>query len=156
MSYSRRTIFIGTPHRGSKIASGILGKLASKLVRQSGILGDSTLDIIRLNKDAFAMPVKRIPTSVDLLKPNNPILQTIFDLHVNPRVSMHSIIGVGHKGFLGKEVSDGVVPVSRAQHPNVKSELFVDADHNNLHKDPRTIIEVLRILRLHASRFAKR
>ena len=31
----RRVIFIGTPHRGSKLASGTVGNVTSRLVRRS-------------------------------------------------------------------------------------------------------------------------
>jgi len=92
----------------------------------------------------------RIPTSVDMLRPDNLMLQSIFELPVNPQVAMHSIIGVGQEGRFNKEASDGVVPVSSAKHPNVESELIVDAGHD-LHHHPDTIREVVRILRTHAA-----
>ena len=144
-----RVIFIGTPHGGSKLASGTVGSITSHLVRQSGTLVDQCTQFIRLNQDAFTTPMRRIPTSVDLLRPDSPLLQAIFDLPVNPRVRMHSIIGIGHAG-LGKETGDGVVPVTSARHPGVESELLVKAKHD-LHHHPDTINEVVRILRLHAS-----
>ena len=82
-----RVIFIGTPHRGSKLASGTVGSVTSRLVRRSGTLVDQCTQFIRLNPDAFTTPMRRIPTSVDLLRPDSPLLQTIFELPVNPQVS---------------------------------------------------------------------
>ncbi len=143
-----RVIFIGTPHRGSKLASGTVGNITSRLVRQSGTLADQCTQFIQLNPDAFTTPMRRVPTSVDLLRPDSPMLQTIFELPVNRQVRMHSIIGVGHG--IGKEAGDGVVPVASAKHPGVESELMVEAKHD-LHHHPDTIDEVVRILRLHAS-----
>ena len=148
-----RVIFVGTPHRGSKLAAGTVGQVASKLVRQSSEEADQCTLFIQRNPDAFTIPIKRIPTSVDLLRPDSLMLQAIYGLPVDARVRMHSIIGVGHHGDFGRERGDGVVPLSSAKHPNVESELLVDADHD-LHHHPDTISEVVRLLRTHASAYA--
>ncbi len=145
----RRVIFIGTPHRGSKLASGAVGNVTSHLVRRSDTLVDQCKQFMRLHPETLTTPMRRMPTSVDMLRPDNSLLKTIFELPVTSQVKMHSIIGFGHSG-LGKEPGDGVVPVSSARHPNVESELMVPAKHD-LHHHPDTINEVVRILRIHAS-----
>lgn len=144
-----RVIFIGAPHRGSELAAGSLGQFASRLV-QHGEEADQCTQFIQQNPDAFVVPMNRVPTSVDLLRPDSLMLQAIYGLPVNPRVRMHSIIGVGYSTTSQGEQGDGVVAVSSARHPNVESEIFVEADHD-LHQHPRTIIEVVRLLREHAS-----
>lgn len=144
----RRVIFLGTPHRGSRIASSAVGRLASNLVREPAEMVSSFGEFARENTDALVAGKSEIPTSVDLLRPGNPVLETIFGLPVAPQIKLHSVIGASHGGRFGKELSDGVVPVSSARHPGVESELLVDAGHG-LHHHEETIHEVIRILKLH-------
>ena len=49
---------------------------------------------------------------------------------------------------------DSVVTVVRARAPEAISELIVPADHATIHRHPRTVLEVRRILleNLHAAR----
>ncbi len=147
----RRVIFVGTPHRGSKIASSPVGSLASKLVRQKGTMAENFSEFVKHNQNNISTMWRELPTSVDLLKPGNPTLEAIYALPVSPSITMHSIIGTGHHGAFAKEPSDGVVPVSSARHRDVESELLVEA-HHDLHHHPDTIAEVTRILRDHADR----
>ena len=67
----------------------------------------------------------------------------------NPAVHLHSIVGTGKLSPVG-EPGDGVVDVSSARCRGVDSELFVPAQHEKLHRDPESIAEMARILRLHA------
>ena len=145
----RRVVYIGTPHNGSSVANQWIGRIGSYLVRIP--------DAEKRLYDAFLasnpgvvheFAAKRIPTSVDMLEPNNPILNSMAHLPKAPCVTTHSIIGTGGRS-LCREPSDGVVPVASAQIPGVESELFVDEEHEHLHHDPETIQEVLRILRRH-------
>jgi triacylglycerol esterase/lipase EstA (alpha/beta hydrolase family) len=146
----RRVIFVGTPHRGSKIASSPVGSLASRLVRKNGSMTENFSEFVKHNQNNISTMWRKLPTSVDLLKPGNPTLETIYHLPVSPSVSMHSIIGVGHHRPLSSEPGDGVVPLSSARHRDVESELLVKA-HHDLHHHPETIAEVARILRAHAA-----
>ncbi|MEL7500696.1 MAG: alpha/beta hydrolase [Planctomycetota bacterium] len=147
-SQIRRVIFLGTPHRGSKIASNAVGRLASKLVREPKEIVSSFSQFARENADALLDGKSSIPTSVDLLRPGNPVLETIFELPVAPHVKLHNVIGCSHGGRFGIEKSDGVVPVSSARHPGTTSELLVDSGHY-LHQHDESIREVIRILKQH-------
>ena len=90
----------------------------------------------------------RIPTSVDVLADDNPLLQAMEYLPLSPRVQLHSIIGTGRWMVVGGP-ADGVVPVESAQHPGVVSERYVPARHQELHHDADTVAEVKRILHQH-------
>jgi pimeloyl-ACP methyl ester carboxylesterase len=145
----RRVVFIGTPHNGSNLANRMIGRIGSYLVRIP--------DEDKREYDVFlaANPgvvhefaAKRIPTSVDMLEPDNPILRAMACLPKSPCVVTHSIVGTGGCSLFC-EPSDGVVPVASARIAGVESELFVDAEHEVLHRDPETIHEVVRILRRH-------
>ena len=69
-----------------------------------------------------------------------------------PWVRYHNIIGiVAEDGVLSKVAgeSDGVVTVESARLPGAASELIVEADHINVHRHPRAVLEVQRILLEH-------
>ncbi len=145
----RRVVYIGTPHNGSAVANQWIGRLGSSLVRvpedrqrQYEAFKAANPGVVR----EFAS--KRIPTSVDMLEPDNPILTTMARMPRSPCVTTHSIIGTGGCS-LHCEPTDGVVPVDSARIPGIESELFVEQEHEHLHHDSRTIQEVLRILRRH-------
>jgi len=143
----RRIIYIGTPHDGSGLANRWFGRLGSRLVRTPQ--NEEFERLLENNPGVFNPFVgTRIPTSVDLLEPDNPILGAMADLPIAPGVQMHSIIGTGGCAVL-REPSDGVVPVASAKTSGVSSELLIDARHESLHHDEQTIAEVVRILRRH-------
>lgn len=145
----RRVVYIGTPHNGSGVANQWIGRLGSYLVREPEGRKRQYEAFLAANPGVVhEFAAKRIPTSVDMLEPNNPILSAMALMPVSPCVTTHSIIGTGGCS-LCREPSDGVVPIDSARIPGIESELFVDEEHEHLHHDPRTIQEVLRILRRH-------
>lgn len=147
----KSVIFIATPQDGAPYASRPMGKLASQMVKYSSHLSASHQQLISDNPGVFA-PVmqRRIPTSIDLMKPNNPLLLGMQRLRVNPCVKMHSIIGTGGCRLSTLGESDGIVPVYSAQNPGVQSEFYVDSIHTDILRNDMTLAEVERILRAHA------
>lgn len=146
-------VFIGTPHRGSAWARRPVGRLGSALVEPSAESEAEHNQLVRDNPDLFRDELrKRLPTSIDLLEPENPLLGATAELPFSPCVSLHSIIGESQTTH--HEPSDGVVPVSSARLIGVNSEVIVDSKHEVLHRAPATVAEVVRILRVHAQRTA--
>lgn len=155
----KRVVFLGTPHRGSKLSPSPVGRLAVKLVNLPRDLMDVMKDLSAENPELAAMLRKRpLPTSVDLLAPDSPALQV---LAARPRptdVHYHSIVGDLPPGdqpveaWLGgdREPGDGIVPYKSAHLEAVESELVVPADHFHVHHHPRAVLEVRRILLEHA------
>ncbi|NLS98190.1 MAG: alpha/beta fold hydrolase [Planctomycetaceae bacterium] len=145
----RRVVFIGTPHNGSSLATRSIGRLSSYIVRMPDADEREYSAFLAANPGVIhPFAARRIPTSVDMLEPNNPILGAMAHLPAAPCVAAHSIVGTGGC-TLRRERSDGVVPVDSARTPGVESELFVDEDHEDLHRSPETAREVVRILRRH-------
>jgi triacylglycerol esterase/lipase EstA (alpha/beta hydrolase family) len=67
-----RAIFISTPHRGSKFASGWIGRIGAALVRtphQFMSIYTSTKSLVIA--DPATRTLKRMPNSVDTLEPND-------------------------------------------------------------------------------------
>ena len=145
----RRVVFIGTPHRGSGMAQRVAGRVGSSLVNFGSEEDAVWQELVDSNRNVFRDDISdRRPTTIDFLEPDSPLLMGLEKLPINSAVRLHSIIGTGGTNPFA-EPGDGVVAVSSARHCG-DSELFVDAKHEELHKDPVSIDEVARILRLHA------
>ena len=144
-----RVVFIGTPHRGSGMASRAAGRVGNLLV-QFGDADEEMFDeLVEQNRDVFKPFLRRgRPTTISLLEPDSPFLDALAEMPVNRCTHLHSVIGTGGANPL--EPGDGIVPVVSAQHYG-DSEQFVPARHERLHRAPATIAEVARILRLHAA-----
>jgi pimeloyl-ACP methyl ester carboxylesterase len=157
----KRVVFLGTPHHGSRLSPSFLGRAAAGLVQMPRALLTEAADLVREDPD---LPPKlragHIPTSVELLKPEEPALEL---LAAKPRpepVRYHSVIGLVQPsrlgveglltGFLEPEPGDGVVPVKSAHLEGVDSEVVVPADHMHVHHHPLAVREVRRILLEHA------
>jgi hypothetical protein len=161
-NYVKRVIFIGTPHRGSKLSPSPLGRLAVHLAQMPSELKAIRANLVKDNPNmAKVLHDRALPTSVDLLAPGAPALQLMANRPRPQGVHYHTIAGdissattkiefwlacdSGDKG-------DGVVPYSSA-HLDVptiaESEKVVPADHFHVHHHPLAIQEVRRILMEH-------
>lgn len=142
----RRVVFIATPHCGSTQASGLMGNLASRLVEDSPQDAADHEQLLANNPGVFADTIqKRLPTSVDLLRPDSPVLAAMREMEVSEEVALHNIIGISKQISLSGP-SDGVVPVASAEHPNCASELTVTAKHAAIHRTREAAREIARIL----------
>ena len=113
----RRVIFIGTPHRGSPWARRLVGRAAEALVEEPTERVQQHERLIVNNPGVFIPEVEdRIPTSVDVLAPENPLLQAMEYLPFSPDVQLHSIVGTGRWMVAGGP-ADGVVPVAQRRTP---------------------------------------
>lgn len=148
LPFVKRIVFIATPHRGSILAALGVGRLASLTVRQPPEMEAIHDEAVRLNPGAFHPDYeRRLPTSVDLLRPNSSILQAVERLRTPCWVTTHAVVGRAHESLAGGD--DCVVPVASAHTPGAVSEIEVPASHTRVHHHPRTIAEVERILLQH-------
>ena len=88
-------------------------------------------------------------TSIDALSPDSPFLQAMRRSAVAPWVRYHNVVGlIAEEGVWSKVAgeSDGVVQLASARLEDARSELIVESDHVNIHRHPRTVMEVQRIL----------
>jgi pimeloyl-ACP methyl ester carboxylesterase len=143
----QRVIFISTPHRGSKFASGWIGRVGAALVRTPRPFTSiyaSTKPL--LTTDPAARPLKRMPNSVDTLEPNDRFVQAVNKLPIAPGIPYHSIMGDRGRGDTPNS-SDGIVPYWSSHLEGAQSELVVNSKHNAQY-NPQAIREVARILKL--------
>ncbi|MFZ5829439.1 MAG: esterase/lipase family protein [Planctomycetota bacterium] len=145
-----RVVYIGTPHRGAGMARRLVGRFASSLVQAPADDEPAYRQLMDQNRDVFYDYLQDSPpTSIDLLEPDNPLLNALAQMPFRPGLRMHTILGTGGSVLEG-EPGDGVVPVSSARLAGVCSELLVPARHSDLHRDAAAVAELQRILRVHA------
>ena len=150
--FVRRVVFIATPHDGSSLAARGIGRLSSRLVEPIPQASAAHAELVADNPGAFTDPFERhVPTSVEMLEPQDPTLQAIRTLRFSPCVKLHSVIGTGHPSLRG-EPGDGVVPVASACHPGVEGPRFVDATHSSILRDPKRMPK----LNAHSDRASQR
>jgi pimeloyl-ACP methyl ester carboxylesterase len=140
-----RVVFICTPHRGSNMASGGIGRFGISLIalpfQMLTTLKDSltSAELVQITGSS-----KRLPNSVSGLKPSNPAFPVVNEAPIT--VPYHSIIGDRGKGDC-PNCTDGVVPYWSSHLAGAKSEQIVPGPHGSAEL-PQTISELDRILRL--------
>ena len=144
--FVKQVIWLGTPHRGSTLARRGIGRTASLLARPTSEADQRQRRVVAENPGVFQPWIsRRVPSSLDLLEPDSPLLTTMEKLPVNPAVQLHSIIGVAKNNCVTGP-GDGAVSLTSATHPCVESEKWVPVIHEELHLSEASIIEVERIL----------
>jgi pimeloyl-ACP methyl ester carboxylesterase len=169
--FIERVIFISTPHRGSFAADSRLGNFASRFVRAPAGLLHMSADLARTGIDLVESAVetsrgffslfsrddesarlkrrmRRLPSSVDNMKPDSRFTITLQSIPVDPPVRAHSIIPVlGGSPPQGQD--DGVVAYSSAHLEEAQSEFIVFHSDHSTQAHPDTIQETRRILLEH-------
>ncbi|GAB6191061.1 esterase/lipase family protein [Desulfocastanea catecholica] len=150
LPFVKRVVFISTPHRGSYLTKAWVRELIRKIIDiPVSIL---TVDMDELQRITSQMKVagllqNKIPTSIDGMSSDNPLLEALADLPLAPGVKGHSIIAV-KPGMDIESGNDGVVEYTSAHLPGMESE-FIVRDEHSCQGNPFTIEEVRRILLKH-------
>lgn len=149
LPYVKRIVFIAVPHRGSDLSQRPIGRLASKLISLPKAFMESQQGLVAKNPDAFTSEfATQLPTSVDNLSPDSPIIQTVAKLPLERHIKYHTVVGV-ISGDAPQESTDGVVPYVSSHLDGALSECFVPAGHSTCQAHPLTVLEVQRILMEH-------
>ena len=142
----KRVVFVCTPHRGSTMATGGVGKLGISLIRLPFTLTSAVKDsLTSADLATLTGSANRMPNSITGLKPSNPMFVTLDKAPMT--VTYHSIIGDRGKGD-SPNSTDGVVPYWSSHLKGAKSEDIVPGPHSSCEL-PQTITDLDRILRLH-------
>jgi pimeloyl-ACP methyl ester carboxylesterase len=141
-----RVIFLAVPHRGSGLASGIVGSIASRLIRHPKTVAEAMKEIAVEDPGILHPYFTRVnarggPTSLFSLAPN-PLLDRMAALPI--KAPFHSIIGDRGLGG-GPRSSDGVVPYSSSHLAGAESEKIVPAGHG-VFSNESAVLEIKRIL----------
>ncbi len=147
LPFVSRVVMLATPHHGSVYSRGVVGRMSSTLIADPDHIHKLLVRLIKDNPDAFdSKRFRRLPTSIETLEPDSPILSAMMLMKPGP-AAMHSIIGSNRPGGVD-QWTDGVVTYKSAHLDGVASEKMVRSDHG-VQKDPEAILEVRRILRMH-------
>ncbi len=149
LPFVKRVVFICTPHRGSYLALGLLGRIGSWFVNLPGRLTKLSVALLTLQaKGLFSGTVDGIPTSIDNMNPDNRFIKDLASIPIADGVVAYSIIAVDSDAPLA-EAGDGVVKYTSAHIDGVASEKIIRSGHS-AQGNPETILEVKRILLEHA------
>jgi hypothetical protein len=148
-------VFIATPHGGSFVAGGWIGRLTGKLISLPFHLLDPLKEVFASNQQTAAFrSIKDIPRSTDQMDPKSPFVRTLSSIPIASGVTAHSIIAVNNPGDPKEKWTDGVVNYNSAHIDGVASELVVHSSHST-QSEPATIEEVRRILIEHLNEEGK-
>lgn len=146
----KRVVFISTPHRGSFLSKSLARSIVRKVVTFPETLIKGSMDVYQfLTDDVKRQWEGQVPTSVDAMSPDDPLLNEIANLPLTEGIKGHSIIAIDGDGD-PQNGNDGVVEYKSAHIEGVESEYIVRAGHSCQDK-PATIEEVRRILLRHLS-----
>jgi pimeloyl-ACP methyl ester carboxylesterase len=144
-----RVIFIASPLRGSNMASGWIGRLATLIIREPTLSSQASQEMLRVtNITEEELKPKRRANSVDSLSPKSRFLNAMNTIPMTPGVPYDTIIGDRGRGD-SPNSSDGVVPYWSSHMKGAETEHIVPSDHS-AHQNPEAIVEVMRILKAHA------
>ena len=141
-----RVIFLAVPHRGSKLAAGLVGSIGNRIIQPSKTVAGALKEFNAENPGVLNRYFARVaarggPTSLFSLAPN-PILDGLAGLPI--AVPFHTIVGDRGLGG-GDHSSDGVVAYASSHLPGAESEKIVPAGHS-VFSNQLTVLEIKRIL----------
>ncbi len=150
LPFVTRVVFMATPHRGSKLATGLIGYVGASMISepatieavQAAVKPALRAEFRSMGGGAFG----RATTGIGNLDPDNPMQREIVTWPYPPEVTIHSIIGNEEAAEPGG--TDGVVAYWSSHLDGVESEKMVKSGHS-VHQTMAGIEEVRRILLLH-------
>lgn len=148
LPFVKQVVFIATPHRGSFRSTGLVRTLVAKLIRLPITVLSKADDLRGLLTDDIKTKLKgRVPTSIDGMSPDNPMIRALAEIPLGPGIHGHSIIAIKDEST-PPQGDDGVVLYTSAHLDGMDSEFIVRSEHScQMH--PFTIEEVRRILLEH-------
>jgi pimeloyl-ACP methyl ester carboxylesterase len=141
-----KVIFIATPHKGADMASGLIGRLGSRLVKLPAKLvaiGPGLVEKATVTNGKKV--VGRFPNSIDTLRPEARSVVAMNRLPIASSITYYSIIGDRGENN-SPNSSDGVVAYRSSHLEGSRSEKIVPYWHSYVHRSPEGIAEVERIL----------
>lgn len=148
----KRVVFLATPHRGSDYSRKFVGRVGSGLISEPDSYVQLLDKLVKDNPEAFPKRFRHLPTSIETLEPDSPVLLALLRMSGNPQTKLHSVIG-SIRPEARANTTDGIVPYKSAHLDGVASEVVVRSDHG-VQKNPEAIREVRRILLEHVGEVA--
>ena len=145
----KRVIFIATPHLGSRIANGALGKTVARWIQEPPQLQQELDQFVALNGPGVISPAfRRVPfNSLGNLTFDSPVLAALHRIPIRPDVKYHTVALELGPAWM-RLPSDGVVGYDSAHLDGAASELIVSGSHVD-HQKMEVTREIKRILKIH-------
>ena len=147
LSYVRRVVFVATPHRGSRLASGVVGRLSSSRIRPPPDVAALIAELEALNGPEVIKDENLRGASINAignLRVDSTLLLAVGGLPVAPGVPYHTIAFQ----FAGHAPNDLIVPLWSAHLDGAASEAIFPGFHGS-EQSPRALGEIRRILLEH-------
>jgi pimeloyl-ACP methyl ester carboxylesterase len=147
LPYVRRVVFIATPHRGSRLANGVVGRVVGGRIRPTSDQAAVLAEITALNGPGVVKDENFQRASINAignLRVDSSLLLAVSRLPVAPGVPYHTIAF----RFAGHAPNDLVVPLWSAHLDGAESEAILPGTHGS-QQDPAALDEVRRILLEH-------
>jgi hypothetical protein len=143
--------FLDTPHRGSNIATSLIGSIGSAFVTLPDNFKNifkRFIDRVGIEKITSAMQpflVGHGPNSVQVLRPGHPLMEALVELPIQGE--SYSIIGSNSKLICKHQVdcdqiSDGIVSYVSAYLEDAADTIIVKSSHDSF-KNPEAISFIL-------------
>ena len=85
MPFVSRVVFLATPHRGSDLSRGVVGRVGAGLINDPDYVAKLLYQLVKDNPDAFdRRRFRRFPTSIETLDPSSPILKSLLAMKPGP------------------------------------------------------------------------
>ncbi|MGQ5314542.1 esterase/lipase family protein [Xanthomonas arboricola pv. corylina] len=143
-------VFIATPHRGTDVAGGRLGRWLAHLVRLPVTFLESFADVAQALESGQSDGRNKRPAgfgnSISNLDKDDPFIKLAADLPMAPFLRYHSIIARSRPEGTLEDTDDGLVPYWSAHLKGADSEKIIASNHSVQETTP-AIVEVRRILR---------
>jgi hypothetical protein len=147
LPYVSRAVFIATPHRGSRLANGVVGRVFGRRIEPPADQAALLAEIEAMNGAGVVKDENfegAAINSIGDLKVDSPLLLAISRLPVAPGVPYHTIAF----RFAGHAANDLVVPLWSAHLDGAESEAILPGTHGS-EQDPPALGEIRRILLEH-------
>lgn len=147
-----RVVFIATPHRGTPVVEGRIGRLVGRLVRLPvDVMQDFEVALTRTGtsqQQLKQLGVQRPQNGVDELAQDSRFILATRDMPIEAGLPFHSIIARSKTNTALELSSDGLVPFASAHLPGAVSETVITSGHS-VQETPEAILELRRILHRH-------
>jgi hypothetical protein len=146
--YVRRLVFIATPHGGSPVADGPLGRMGLVLSRPQGNTARIGAELdAAYGPGSYNGGLRGETFSLRNLSPSSRVIQGLRAIPIDTSVPHHSIVlQLNHHAASGR--GDGLVPYESSHLPSATSEVLVRGFHVQVGQQGVTD-ELRRILRIH-------
>ena len=85
LPFISRVVLLATPHGGSEMSRGVVGRVGASLISDPDHIHKLLYQLVKDNPDAFdSRRFRRLPTSIETLEPNSPILTALHNMQPPP------------------------------------------------------------------------